>query len=467
MTSAEQSAKPTTGSSGPASEPLLAIAAAMVDQAQEGEHIEVACGHSVSTAVKVYGGEVESFTTAENHAIGVRVLRDGREGFASAGTLDREVVEQTLADARDNATYASVDSHAGLATPDDVPAVDIDLWRDEVLALSAQAKIAIAIELEKRVLGSDDRITGVRVASYGDGASAFALASTMGIRAEGRATSSGMSVQALAADGDRTQTGGAYDGARAPDDLDIDHVVERAVSQAVDLIGAQKPKTKKVSLVLDPHQAATVLGLISGTLTGDRIIKKRSPFIDRLGETIASPLLTMLDNPTDPDSLGADSHDGEGLACRENVLISNGVLEGFLYDAYTGRRAGTGSTGSAVRGTRGLPSPGVQALSIAAGAGGTLDDLIASVDNGVLVFSLAGLHSGVNPVSGDFSVGVEGRVIRDGELAEPISECTVSSTLQRLLLDVESVGSDRIHLASGVSTPSVVVGDMMLSGASN
>ena len=290
------------------------------------------------------------------------------------------------------------------------------------------------------------------------------MASTSGIEASTRATSCSLSVQALAVDGDRTQTGFAYDGARQPSDLHLDRVVDRAVGQTVDLLGAEKPKSATVDLVLDQHIAATVLGLIAGTLTGDRVLKGRSPFVDRVGETVATPLLTFVDDATDPESLGAESHDGEGLACRRVPLVEDGVLQGFLHDSYTGRRSGDGSTGSALRGTRGLPSPGLQALAVAPGEG-SLEELIAGVDLGLMVFSLAGLHSGVNPVSGDFSVGVEGRMIRDGQLAEPVGECTIASTLQRMLLDISAIGGDLVHLPNGVSTPSVVVSGVALSGA--
>ena len=443
---------------------LLAVARRVVDQARPNEQIEVACSHSRSTSIRAYEGEVESLTTAENHGIGVRVLVDGREGFASAGTLAPDVVADMLAEARDNARFAQADPHVGIAQPDGVAAVDIDLWRDGVATMANQAKIDLALEVERRVRAADDRITGVRVASYGDSLGASALASTAGIEAATRATSASVAVQALALDGDRTQTGYAYDGARDADQLDLDHVVERAVSQSVDLLGSTKPATSTVDLVLDPHLAATVLGLVAGTLTGDRVLKGRSPFVDRVGETVAAASLSFVDDPTDPASLGADSHDGEGLACRRVPLVVDGVLQGFLHDSYTGRRSGHGSTGSAVRSTRGLPAPGLHALTVTPGQG-TLDELIAGVDHGLLVFTLAGLHSGVNPVSGDFSVGVEGRMIRNGQLAEPVNECTIASTLQRLLLDVKAIGGEVAHLPSGVSTPPVVVGDVALSGA--
>ncbi len=446
-------------------EELLSLARSVVEQARPGEEIEVACSEGRSRSIRVYDGEVESLTTADNSGIGVRVLVEGREGFASAGTLEPEVVAEVLADARDNARFAEADPHVGIAQPDGVPAVDIDLWRDGVAATANPDKIELALELERRVKARDPRITGVRVASYGDAEAGFALAATSGIEATNASTSCTLMVQPLAADGDRTQTGFAYDGARQPSELDLDRVVERAVEHTVGSIGATKPATTTVDLVLDPHLSATVLGLISGTLTGDRVLKGRSPFVDRVGEQVASPLLSFVDDATDPDSLGADSYDGEGLACRRVPLVEAGVLQGFLHDSYTGRRSGHGSTGSAVRGTRGLPAPGVHALAVNPGDG-SLEEFIADTDLGLLVYSLAGLHSGVNPVSGDFSVGVEGRMIRNGQVAEPVSECTIGSTLQRLLLDVTRVGADVAHLPSGVSTPSLVVGGVTLSGAS-
>jgi PmbA protein len=209
--------------------------------------------------------------------------------------------------------------------------------------------------------------------------------------------------------------------------------------------------------------AATILGIVASTLTGGPVVKGRSPFADRVGEQIASPLLTLVDDPTDHRSLAADAHDGEGLATRRNVLVDGGVLEGFLLDTYTGRRLGRPSTGSAVRGARSTPAPGVQALAVLPGTA-TLDELLAANDGALLVQSMTGLHSGVNAVSGDFSVGVEGMLVRDGQPAEPVREVTVASTLQRLLLDIAAVGADLEWLPTGSGVPSIVISDVALSG---
>jgi PmbA protein len=144
--------------------------------------------------------------------------------------------------------------------------------------------------------------------------------------------------------------------------------------------------------------------------------------------------------------------------------VADGVLRGFLHNTYTGRRSGTSSTGSAQRGFSSTPSVGAQAMAVAPGTG-SHEDLLAAVDDGVLVTSMAGLHSGVNPVSGDFSVGVEGLMVRKGALAEPIREATIASTVQRLLLDIAAVGADLEWLPDGTGGVTLVIPDVALSGA--
>ena len=246
--------------------------------------------------------------------------------------------------------------------------------------------------------------------------------------------------------------------------FDLDSVAAEAVDRATRLLGATKPPSGRMTIVLEPRLAATLLGIVSSMLSGDVVLKGRSPFADRVGEQIASDLVSLVDDPTRSESLGADEFDGEGLACRRNDLIRDGVLGGFLQNSYTGRRSGTASTGSAVRGTRSLPGVGAQVLVMSPGRR-SFADLVASIDLGLYVGSFTGLHSGVNPVSGDFSVGADGLMIRGGAISEPVKEITLGSTLQRLLLDVAEVGGDFEWLPGGDGACSLVIGDVSVSGA--
>jgi PmbA protein len=200
---------------------------------------------------------------------------------------------------------------------------------------------------------------------------------------------------------------------------------------------------------------AQFLGIISGTLVGENVVKGRSIFADRLGEQVASPLITLIDDPTDSRAYSACETDGDGLATRRNVLIQDGVLQMFVHDAYSARRAKTKSTGNA---------GGCLALQLVPGTK-TQEELIAGIDDGVLIDSVQGLHSGVNPVSGDFSTGASGLVIRNGKTAEPIREFTIASTLQRMLLDVQAVGGDVDWLPSRAAGLSLVISGVTMSGA--
>jgi PmbA protein len=443
---------------------LLDVAGRIAEMAGPGEQVEAYVARSTSTSVRAYGGEVESLTQASSEGVGVRVIVDHREGFAYAGTLEEGVVLDALAEARDNATFGEPDEFNGLAVPDGVPVADLDLWPPGLAAVPTADKVAMALELERATTGRDPRVTGVRTAVFSDAMGEGAVATSTGIRAWGRAGTCYLAVQALAIQDGETQIASGLSVGREVTELDVDEAADDAVLRSTRLLGSTKPATQRITLVLEPRMTATILGLVGGMLNGDAVLKGRSPFADRVGESIASPLLTFVDDPTDERSLGAEAHDGEGLATRRNQLVLDGVLQGFLHNSYTGRRSGTASTGSAQRGISSTPSVGAGALAVAPGRG-THDELVGGVDLGLFVTSMAGLHSGVNPVSGDFSVGVEGLMVRDGALAEPVREATIASTLQRLLLDISAVGADLEWLPDGSGGVTLVIPGVSLSGA--
>ena len=443
---------------------LLALACDVVSRVQPNEELEVYVGRSRSTNVKAYDGAVEALSSAQSMGVGIRVIVDGRQGFAYAGTLDDDVIETTLADARDNVRYSERDECVALARPDGVAPVAQNLWMDEVVEFPNERKIDLAIELERRVRGGDARIFGVRTASFADSAGESAVATSTGIASYGRATFCSLSVTALARQDGENTVGNGYDLARKPGELDLAHAADDAILRATRLLGAKKPASQRVTVVLEPRLAATIMSIVGGTLGGDAVSKRRSPFADRVGEAIASPLVSMIEDPTDGRSFSADTHDGEGLACRSTALITNGVLQGFLHNTYTARRLGAVSTASAVRGVRSTPGVGAVALQLAPGTQ-TAEALLASVDLGIFVQSFSGLHSGVNAISGDFSVGVDGMMIRNGALAEPIREATLGSTIQRLLTDIIAVGSDLEWLPGGHGAATLVIDGVTLSGS--
>lgn len=449
---------------------LLDLAQSVVAQARPGEGMEVYVTRGTETEVRAYEGEVESLTSADSSGVGIRLVlgdADGsgsQVGFAWAGSLEPEVIAATLADARDNARFATPDPDVVLAVPDGVEAVELDQWDDGVSNTPMEKKVALAIELERATRAADPRVRQVSSADYSDSRVEVALASTTGITSSRRRTSASLSVDAIVGEGAETQTGGGFSVGRGPADLVPDEAMDEAVLRATRMLGAQKPRSAHCTVVFDPRVVSTLLGVIASALSGEAVVKGRSFFAGRIGETIAAGGITLVDDPTDFRAYGASSHDGEGLACRRNVLISEGVLRMFVYDTVSARRAGAVSTGSAVRGGfAGTPGAGCRALVLSPGTKGP-DEILATIGEGLYVQSISGIHSGVNTVSGDFSVGAEGLMIEGGKLGQPVREVTVASTLQRMLQSVVEIGADLRWLPGVAAGQTLAVADMALSG---
>jgi PmbA protein len=454
------------GEEGRVPDDLLALADRVAGWARSGEEVEVYVARGHETEVRAYDGEVESLTSASSAGIGIRVVVDHRLGFAWAGSLDESVLEETLDEARDNASFATPDEHVQLAVPDGVAAVPVDLWDERLAEVPTTRKVELALALEAQARAADPRIRQVDHADYGDGSVELALVSTTGIRASSRKTSGYIGVGVIAGEGDASQTGGGFSVGRGFDGLDPDRATGDAVIRAVRLLGATKGPSGRITVVFDRRAATTLLSVVSAALSGEAVAKGRSFFAGRIGELVGDPVLTLVDDPTDPRAYGAAAYDAEGLACRRNVLIDAGVLQGFLYDTVAASRSGVSSTGSAVRGGfSGTPGPGCRALALTPGSEGYDEDgVLAAVAEGLFVQSMTGVHSGVNPISGDFSVGAEGLMIRDGKLAEPVREITVASTLQRMLQSLVAVGADLEWLPGIAAGQTLAVGDMQVSG---
>jgi PmbA protein len=443
---------------------LIEVATRIAGWARDGEQVEAFVFRGRDTDVRVHEGGIEQLSTADSEGVGVRVVADHKQGFAWAGSLDPDVLQDTLADARDNASFGTADEFLGLAEPDGVDPPDIDPYDAELETFSTEAKIDLAIELERLTRAGDSRIRGLESSDYNDTLMESAVASSTGIRAAGRRSMVGLSTFAIAGAGDDTQTGFGEMVGRAPSQLDINRVANDAVLRSTRLLGATKPASAKVTVVLEPFVTASFLSVLASTLNGEAVLKGRSLFAERVGEEVSAPFITLVDDASDPTATSASRFDAEGLASRRTPLLEGGVLKGFLYNTYAARRAGTSSTGSAVRaGFKSGPGCGARALSLTPGDKSQAE-IISGIDLGLLVQGVSGLHSGVNPVSGDFSVGAEGVMIRDGQLAEPVREITIGSTIQKMLKGLLAVGNDLEWSFGSAAHVTLAMADVSMSG---
>ena len=421
--------------------------------------------------MRAYEGEVESLTSADSSGVGIRVLVDGattgdgsRVGFAWAGRLDPDVIAATLADARDNARFATPDPDVVLAAPDGVAAVELDLWDDGVAATPMEKKVALALDLERATRAADPRVRQVSSADYSDSRVEVALASTTGISSYRRRTN------AFLVRGRHRRRGRRHADRHAASASAVVRAIwsrrKRWTTPSCaprGCSGAQKARSTHCTVVFDPRVVSTLLGVISSALSGEAVVKGRSFFAGRIGETVAAPSITLVDDPTDTRAYGAASHDGEGLACRRNVLIADGMLRMFVFDTVSARRAGTASTGSAVRGGfAGTPSAGCRALVLTPGDEGPRRD------------PGHGRRRALRPVGHRGPLGREPRQRRllgrgrgpdDPRRArwpQPVREVTVASTLQRMLQSVVEIGADLRWLPGVAAGQTLAIADMAL-----
>ncbi len=416
--------------------------------------------------IRAHGGEIESLTAATQRGLGVRAWIGHQVGYAFGTDLSKAGIAAISARAAEAARVADEDEFAGPAQADG-SVTDLQLSDPSVSEWPTDRVADLTLAIERAALDADRRVAGVEQAVYADSAERVAIASSTGIGGEFERSSCYGYVQVLAEGDDGRETGLGFDLSRGPDGLDPAAIGREGAERATAMIGAGKPESRSCPVVLDPTVAASFIGLVGGGLSAGAVQRGRSPFADRLGAEVAGEAFVLHDDGLDPGGSASAPFDGEGVPCRRTALIEGGALHTYLFDAYTARRGGASSTGNAGRGGyRSQPSVSATNLVVSPGALG-FEDLLREAGDGVLVTDVAGLHSGVNPVSGDFSVGASGRAIRDGEPAEPLREFTIASDLVSMLRAVRAAGADArwVPFGGSVRTPSLLIEAMTVAGS--
>jgi PmbA protein len=420
---------------------------------------------STSRQVRVYEGEVESLSDAGGRGIGIRAFAGGRSGYAYGTDLSDDGIRAVGRAARETAAIADPDEHSRL--PDECGATPLTgLSSPELARWSTARKVGLAVAIE-RAARARRGVTQVESAVYSDAEGSVAIANSRGFSAGYEATQAWAYVSAFAGEGADLMTGLGVGMGRDPAALDPAAIGGEAAERALALMGARQPESRRGPVLLDAFVAAAFVGFIGSMLSAEAVQRGRSLFAGREGELIANPALDMADDGIDPDGPASAPFDGEGSPSRRTPLIEEGWLRTFLFDARTASKAGRTTTGNARRSSyRAAPSVGTTNLIVRAGDGG-LESLAERAGEGLLVTEVAGLHSGVNPVSGTFSVGASGRLIEAGELGRPVRELTIASDLVSMLRAVEAVGREArwVPFGGSVKTPPILIEEMSISGA--
>jgi PmbA protein len=423
---------------------------------------------SRSREVRVHGGEVESLTEASGRGVGVRAWIGARTGYAYGTDLSEAGIAELGEAAVGAARVADEDESSAVPEPSDAHARPIEGLRDEGVAGTETADVIdLAKRIERIALDRDKRVGSVEEVVYVDEDSDAAIVTSRGVSGTYGASVAYSFLQAIATENGEVQTGLGFGVGRAPTQLDAGAIGAEAGDEAASMLGATKPESRSCPVVLSERVTASFAGFIGGALCADEVQRGRSPFADRLGDELASKALVLADDGTEPGGMASAPFDGEGTPRGRTELLRDGELLAYLHDSYTARRGGARSTGNASRSSYRSP-PSVSASNLMLDPGElTVEQLIAEAGDGVYITEVAGLHSGVNPVTGRYSVGATGRAIRGGELAEPLREFTIAGDLLGTLATVRAVGSESRWVPFGGSVLSVpmLVGETAIAGS--
>ncbi|MFQ3591091.1 MAG: TldD/PmbA family protein [Chloracidobacterium sp.] len=442
------------------------IAASVVERARRlgATAAEVLLRESVEFSASVRLGEVETVKEAASRGLGLRVLLDGRQASVSTSDLSPTALDELAETALALARATSVDDTAGIPDPSDLATEtpDLDLYDAAILALSSDEKIRLALTAEEAARAYDARVVNFEGGGVDSGAGHTVLANSLGFVGEYRSASLSLATVPVARDADgRLQRDYWYDTRRKVAALESPTSIgRRAAERAIRKLGARRVPTQRCPVVFAPEVAASLVGHIFGAVSGDAIFRKASFLVGKLGETIASPLVTVIDDGRLPQGLGSRPFDGEGVPTRQTVVIRAGTLESYLHNTYTARKLGERTTGNASRGLTGAPTVGANNMYLVAGPHPP-EAILASVKNGFYVTELIGF--GVNGVTGDYSRGAAGQWIQDGELAFPVEEVTIAGNLLTMLKQIEMVGND-LDFRGRMAAPTLKISELMISG---
>jgi PmbA protein len=443
-----------------------AVALAMKSGASDAE-AAVREGDEFSVNVRL--GQVETLTESGSRALGLRVFLGARSASASTSDLTAEGIRQLVDGALALAQVTEEDPFAGLPETEEFGTLsgDLHLYYDDVYSLPAPERIEWARRAEAAAMSADPRITNSDGGSFDASTSRRVLANSRGFVGSYRASYAGISAAPLAVDASgQMQRDGWWSAARRLPDLESPEAVgAEAARRALRRLGARRVATQRVPIVFSAEVARSLLGSLSEAVSGDSIWRGASFLNGKLGQPIAAPSVTIVDDstmllPSGAGGFGTSPFDGDGLPSRRNVLVRGGVLETYLLNTYAARKLGLKSTHNAARGLAGAPGIGCGNLYLELGSL-TPEEIIAQVQKGLYVTGLMGF--GINIVTGDYSRGAIGLWIENGQLTHAVEEVTIAGNLREMFGNITAIGNDLRFLGS-VASPTLCIEGMTIAG---
>ncbi len=422
---------------------------------------EVYIMQSQDLSIEVSNGQIETLKNAETRGLGVRVIKDEGMGYAFSADFSQTALDHAVNQAVANAGIVEKDPFNKIPT-EKYEYPKLDLYDPEISATPLEKKIDIAREIEKTAKETDKRITLTENCNYQDAIYSVTLVNSEGLNNYYEGSFCGAYAFLVGEENGDSQTGFAVQYGLKYSLLDPQKIGREAAQKTVRMLGAKEIPTQKAAVVLDPYVVTNFLGVLAPSLSAESVQKGRSIFAGKVGQMVAAPQVTIIDDGTLPGGLVSSPFDGEGVVSQKTVLVDQGKLLGFLHNSYTAAKDNVQSTGNSTRGTyKSTPEVGTTNFYLDKGPL-SKEQLIKEIDKGLYVTEVMGIHT-ANPISGDFSVGAAGIWIEKGELKGPVRGVAIAGNLGELLMSIDGIADDLTFFV-GKGAPTVRISKMTISG---
>jgi len=421
---------------------------------------------SSDLSIKVFKGEVDSYTLAESGGYSFRGLYNGNMGYSYTETLDEASVDMLVRDAMENAEVIDDEDkpiiYSGSDQYPDYDGVNLSLRE-----ITSEQKIELAKKMEADAISMDERVCSVNYCLLASGEDQVNIMNSKGLNLKHSLNAAYAYLSVVVSEGDDTKTFGNFATIHDFSQFDTQVLAQGAVKEAIGLLGASPVESGEYPVLLRWEAAATLLGTFAGIFSAENVQKNLSLLKGKLGEKIASQLVTVVDDPLLPRGMYSAPFDAEGVAAKTKTVIDQGSLVTYLHNLKSAAKDDVKSTGNASKGSY-KSSVGIAPTNMFIKAGEeSLDALVAKIDRGIIIIDLQGTHSGANPVSGDFSLSAFGYLVEKGKVVRPVNQITIAGNFIEMLQDVTAIGNDlKFGLPSGsmFGSPSLLVKKLAVAG---
>ncbi len=425
------------------------------------EAVEVYASTSESNTIKLDDGKLESYNMKEIFSVSIRALKDGKMAYVNSESLDDEAIESVLQSLLKNVTALDATEpefmYKGGSTYTEVPDVKSD-YKEH----TTSEKIAMLKKMESAARAKSDKIVKIGYCQYSETSQKTQLVNSKGLDLSREMSYTTTFLGALASNGEQTVVGMSGDINLAFNDIECDRIVEESTESALSQLGAGSIETGKYPVVFKRDAASEILSAFSSVFLGDSALRKMTLLTDKVGTKVFGDNITIVDDPFSDIALVKYPFDDEGVPCRTKNVVENGVFCGFLNNLKTANFLKAEPTGNGFKAGAGIASSPTN-LYLKEG-NLTKDEIIATIDNGIFVTEVNGLHAGLNPISGAFNVQASGFVIKDGKINRPITLFVVSGNFYEMMNDVAEIGNDIEKRFVGVASPTIKIGSLAISG---